>query len=98
MSKLEATPVLPLIILREARTPGAWGKGATAAEAAKAIRQHGARDGTTVYGMACSADAFIDEMGALQHNGRGPILKGKLYARGIAAAELYAEAQPTVEA
>ena len=97
MHQLIATPEHPVIILREARFPGAWGKGATPAEAARNIRKHGARDGATVYGMACSANASITDMGDLASDGRGPILKGKLYARGIAQPELYAEARPASE-
>lgn len=94
--KVEATADHPLIIIREARSPGAWGKGATPAAAAKGIRQHGARNGATVYVCACTASSYIDEMGALFHDGRGPIYRGKLWNGGVSHLEMHmpAKAEP----
>lgn len=91
-TKIEATPQHPVIIIREARTPGAWGKGATPAEAAKAIRKHGARNGCTVYVCAVDATGHIDEMGDMQRQTRGPIYRGFLHNTGVSSLTLYRDA------
>lgn len=85
--KIEQTAEATHVLIREARTPGAWGKGKTVAEAAKNVRANGARNGCVSYIMAVDADAYIDDMGDLQRTHRGPIYKGKLHNTGVTITE-----------
>lgn len=95
--KIETTEQTPVVVIREGRFPGSWGKGATVAEAAAAIRRHGARNGAVVYAFAASQNARINEMGNAEFDARGPLYLGKLHARGVTITEVY-DANPKVAA
>ena len=89
--KLEPTDATPVFVIREARTPGAWGKGRTFAAAATSIRKHGAANGSVVYTFVASDDACFNEMGDGVYRDRGPIYKGTLHNTGVKITEVYDE-------
>ncbi len=96
--KIELNKDLPVFVIREARMPGAWGKGRTPTDAAVAIRKHGARNGCTVYAFAASEDACFNDMGDGCYSARGPIYKGALHNTGVKIASVHDAAPlPSVE-
>lgn len=80
---IELTEERPYVLIREARTPGAWGRGRTEAEAAKNVRANGAVNGKKVYVCAVDPKGCIDEMGSLLYDSRGPIYHGTLHNTGV---------------
>lgn len=87
--KIELTKETPVFVIREARTPGAWGRGRGPADAAKTIRRNGARNGCAVYAFAADEFARFNEMGDGCYSKRGPIYKGTLHNTGVKITGIY---------
>ena len=96
MQQFTTSEALPYVLVREARFPGSWGRGASLSDAIRNARANGARPGP-VYVCTVSQDGHVDGMGDLYAVQRGAIYRATLPRTGakLAHVEEYRPARLT---